>query len=360
MREALRSRGSVVENASYSENQAEERMCLFFPGLSATKPAMHAPLGIHNALEGEYGPGNVITFSSAVSSDKPDRDHFSKMADAVMRYAKSGPVDIVMHSLGMTEFLYVKKIIKKRDRNFFRDPRVKENIHFVKIGESGSSKGISERFSYLREVMQLNAHVEMKTIYAFPPDGVSPSQVNEIFPGQSNKVKGFRVAPFSDATNNHEFLSEQEIATKAARDAQIRAALAKKDFAKARAINEQRSEELRPAVHAVFEGSPSARDAKKKRIKLGGFRGLRLLLTALGNRPRKFFQKLKDIGYRVSSLVPELDPIVDILRSSEFYKNEQDARKHIRVVESSPHDGIALQGEKWAKDIRDSRELQAA
>ncbi len=350
MKEALIERGHPAEKMGNFDVAKPQRYCVFIPGLGATQADMHAKFGIHTALVAKYGEGNVSTFNSVVSSDKPDPEHFSKIADVIMTQAKIGPIDIVMHSLGSTEFLYIKKIIKKRDKNFFRDPQVKANIRLEKIGESGNSIGLRERITFAKDVARINSDTRLKTPYAFPIKDVAFSKVTEIFSRKSNKRTGYTAIPFENARTNENFLTPQEKAAKNTYDIKLGSALAENKLKKAKRIGKQRDRMLKKPLRAVFAGTPQ-RSTEKKRIQIGGFQGVRVLLRALGNKPIRELRKLYHEGFTVDSLVPEFD-ILPINRVVKFYDTEQDAKKHTRVMQGAPHEAFALQVDLWADALK--------
>ena len=248
--------------------------------------------------------------------------------------------------------MYVKKLIAKMDKTFFENPSVKENLQFLKIGESGSSRGPISRIKYLWNVLRLKSKRDVKTLYAFPAKEVTPAEVTLVYPRQSNKTSEYKTIRFTNPRSNDEFLTPEEQAGKATNDKNFHEAAAKEEYPKARKIGKERGDILREPLEAVFEGTPE-RDTTKKRLKLGGFRGIRILLRALGSKPMRELRKLYAKGYKVYSFVSEFDRIVTDRRSAKFYRDKLKAKQNMRIIEGSPHDGVALQADVWANATKD-------
>ena len=340
----------TAENLGSPEGDKTLRHCLFIPGILSTKEAMFAQYGMNNALVQEYGEGNVTTFNSAVSTDEPNHNRYKELADVIMDRAPKGPLDIVLYSLGATEFLFAKKIIKKRDKNFFKDPQVQSNIHFVKIAESGSSIGFIERMRYVREVLKIRKGEPLESLYAFPPQDVPFAKLRTIFSSKSNHGMAYQTIPFESRGTNEAFLTSQDIYVRTEHDKSLGEAVAHNDVSAAQKISKQRRLALDAPTQGVLAGTPGEQAIKGK-IKLGGWQGLRLLWNAIGSKPMRHLKDLYQMGYPVTSLVPEFDLLTTAFKSSRFYNSITDTAKYLRVMEGATHDGVYLQVREWAKAI---------
>jgi hypothetical protein len=349
MKEALATRPSVGEIRSSLIANHEKPLLIFLSGMGGTQKDLDSEYGIRKAYEREYDEGNVITVRGAISSDHRDpRRDFKMVADTIVSQASKRPIHLVMHSIGTTSFMYIKKIIEKMNKKFFHDPQIMNNLQLLKIGESGSSRGPISRIKYIWNVLRLNRRKDIKTHYAFPVKEVKPSVITTVFAKKSNKYSEYETISNENPASHDDFLTPQEKAAKETTDTEFRSAVASMDYARARRVSKERGNILRRPLQAVFEGSPSSA-ATKRRLKLGGFRGLRILFRAIGSKPMREIRRLLRMGYRVPSLVSEFEEIVKPKQAAWIYKDKMEASENIRIMEGSSHDGVALQAEEWAK-----------
>lgn len=347
-----------LEQRSVNGAEKSPRHCIIIPGIQATKKGMFGPLGIHNAFVEQYGDENVTTFTSLISTDNPNPQHFDEIADAIMERGRMGPLDIVMLSLGSTDFAVpVYKRILRKDRHFFEDPQVKEHINFYIKSGSGSSKGM-DRIAYPIRFIRLVRDVGLDTVYAFPPEGISASDLTKINAHRSNKRPEYITVPFLEnekVRTNEEFLNLQEREAKNGSDSQLRSAKSKMNYRQARKIIKNRKKILEAPLQDVYDGTPNSR-TKKERLKIGGIRGAALLIRALGSKSRRRLIKLFKEGYPAYTIISEFEQLIPIKRAEKFYRNKEDAKRYIRVIEGSTHTGDALQAGILAKTIFELRE----
>ena len=102
MKERLATNPPAVETASLKRNDKPQPYGVFIAGLGGARDALYEKEGIHNAYAEVYGPGNFTTFPGAISSDRPEADHFNAIADTIVTEAPRRPVHVIMHSLGTT------------------------------------------------------------------------------------------------------------------------------------------------------------------------------------------------------------------------------------------------------------------
>lgn len=359
MKEGVAVLPARAESTGISEARKPRRHCLYIPGILTTEDATFGKSGMYKALIGQYGEGNVTTFNSAISTDYPSYYRYYEMAEVIMERAPKEPLDIVLYSLGATEFLKVKKIIKRRNKKFFRDPQVKANIHFIKIGESGASRGPIERLRYVREALKLRKGHPLESLYAFPPDGVSPEKITTIYARESNKRPDYPTIPLTATAENTIFLTEREQVFKKEADGALQRAVARKDFYAARRISKLRRRMLDEPVQAVLAGDTERKTAKQK-IKIGGLQGVHLLWNAIGGKPMRHLRRLYREGYGVSSLIAEFDRLTTAAKSARFYANAGESKRHLSIVEGAPHDGNILRVNDWAKAIFSRRVTKPA
>jgi len=339
------------------EMQPAKTRCVYISGLSGNTKGLEGKNGIKDALEAQYGTGNVTTYGSIVSSDKPDRERYAKMADTIMSGAKSGRLDLILHSLGVSEFVYIKRAIKKRDKHFFDEATVKNNLRLVKIAESGNFKGVRERIDYLKENARLGKHLGAEAMYAFPVEGVSGATMSKMFAPPENRAHGYEIVPFTETQTNSEYLLDADKKTKSEYDAAITNVLIHNNLDEAARVAEMRATALQEPLQAVFDTNPKRekRDGKVVLTRKGVF----TLARALSNQPTRVLRRLRHGGIQIDTIQAELDRVTKLPRAVRFYGSEAEAKKNVTVMHASPHSGIALQPGEWARVIKATGEKAA-
>lgn len=337
------------------------RSCVFIPGMQANHSGMRAEFGINKALQRFYGKDKVLTFNSIVSTDSPFPKRFAFMADKIMAKAAEGPLDIAVHSLGATELRKVIKAIKKKNKNFFKNPELKKNLRFILIGPSGFNKSALDKLKYARNIARINGKKEkgFETLDAFRPTTISSGELSLIFRADSNKREGVAVYQAKNNQENVIFLSSKLRKALADHDKELAGAIKKNDTHKASQLVKKRAEDAAESLQQVFEGAPMKRKGKAK-TQIGGVAGLGVLLEAAGSKPMRTLRKLADEGYQVDFLVPEFDFIVPIDKIEKFNKKQNSKKARLAVVETSSHPGFGLQAKHYGEIIFSSRKQALA
>lgn len=345
------------ETLSSREGNPKKRHCIFIPGMQATNAWMNAEMGIGQGLVKAYGEGNVTIFNSIISTDTPNKKRFEQMSTAIKKQVQQGGVDIAVHSLGVAELSYVLRMIRKdkEDPTYFDDQKVKDNLRIVVIGPSGFNKGLKDKFDYARQVSALNGRKAkgFDALTAFPPKGVTPEQLTEIFSDSSNITEGFRVVPFMPDRTNIEFLSQKDKEMLNVYDKELQDLVLlnwKKDLEEAA---EERAGVVKGPLQQVFEGTPVKDRSPRGRVRVGGITGLGILIRAAGKKPMEELQAMAKMGYQVDFLVPEYDFVVPLQKVMKFFEGqESEAKKHVEIMQQSSHPAISLQSEIYGRAIR--------
>lgn len=337
----------------------EPTRCLFISGMNGNTKGIEGKHGIKESLEGEYGQGNVLTFGSIVSADKPQKDRYKKMADFVMDNARQGRVDLVMHSLGVAEFVYLRREIRRRDKGFFKDETVKKNLRLVKIAESGGLKGMKERVSFLRENKRLLSDLGAEAMYALPVKGVSDADLKKMYPTPDDTSVKYKTVSHPELRRtNDECVIEDERARKDLYDHILPSTIQDGDYVGAALTAKNRATDLKDSLQTVFDANPDGED-RDTGIHLS-WRGLATVARALGNKQTRIMRRMYRSGITVDTLRPGIDRVTTLKTAGRIYSSESEQQEHITVVAASPHSGIGLQPGEWARVIKSTGEKKAA
>jgi hypothetical protein len=353
----------IADRLATPETNSDNRHCIFIPGMQATNAGMQSEMGIGAGLVKAYGPDNVTTFNSVVSTDTPNAERFSQIASTIKERVRDGGVDIAVHSLGAAELSKVLKTMRKEDPGYFDDPKVKENLRFVLIGPSGFNKGLKEKFRYAKNILVINSKRAkgFDALTAFPPKGVTPEQLTQTFAADSNVREDLPLEQFAAPRTNEEFLSDADKEVLEQYDTDLQALVASSDLEKAQENVGDRAAAVAESLQQVYEGTPVKDEGPKSKTRMGGRAGLGILIRAAGKKPMEEFHTLAVKGYQVDFLVPEYDFVVPLEKVMKFFNGrEGDAKRHIRVIQQSSHPGFALQPELYGKAIKDSNGSSAS
>src|SRR5882724_1309688 len=341
----------VEARSQRTETEPKPRHCLFIPGMNATNSGIAAELGIGPSLANAYGGvENVSVFNSIISTDKPNIERFTKMANVIKEYSETG-LDIVIHSLGAAELYKVIQLLKREDPKFFKDQKRKENLHFVMIGPSGSSKGLKERITYPFRVLGGATDMQYSAMTAFPIQSISPEALTKVNSDVSNKRDDIPTIPFQNFRTNKEYLNDAEHAMLLTYDAKLQQAYEREDIKEAKRVIKARTKAIHRPLQQVFEGTTVISTEKPGRRIIGGRQGLGVILRAFGKKPMEEFMRLSDMGYQVDYLVPEFDTVKPLEKIVRLFQG-RDTALRVNVIESSGHAGIGLQPDLYARAIK--------
>ncbi len=338
--------------------RAEGGQLFYIGGIYSTNKRRTGDIALGETLDGAHGPENVVFNNSIVSKDVPIPDRFDGMATDFMTRVQQGPLDVVVLSLGSTEFWRVIKIVRKKDKNFFDKDNdvVKRNLRIIIIGGSGFSKGIKDKLSYARAVKRMKDGMTLDGLTLFPPVGIEPEEISTVLSDVSNAREGVPLVTFRGKSRADRYLSKGEQAILEVLDADLRTTLDVNDIARARQIVKERELLTVDGVHQVFEGSPDPK-YKAEKMRYGGINGVRALIRAAGSKPMKEFMRLHRDGFKVKYYIPEYDYMVPFRRIAKVFKGREDEiPKRVHTMQLYSHAGMLLQPEEFVDAIIQSQD----
>lgn len=342
-----------VERIQVPERQAPiPRHLLYIPGLTVTHRDINHT--VRTKFEEKWGRDNVTLLNSAVSTDPRDPGRLQQMDDTIVGHAEGG-LDIVLGSLGVTEFWKAMKRINKKHPGFFDRDEVKKNTRFVLIGPSGFSKGVKEKVRYAKyQLSGINQEDEKgrEALSVFPPtDTEVPSeQLTHMLAPYSNRSEGFTMLPDTEINLNREGnFTDQELDTLAALNNELFAAVTDGDQntfdihmrKRGRAI--MRGGELEAPMRLAHHGIANPDElTQMQMLKHAG-----LLIRAGGKYPMLEFQKLLEKGFDITFVIPLYDVAVTVDKAVEFFGDIDTAQAHTRIVPIGTHPSFHVQSESF-------------
>jgi hypothetical protein len=339
-----------IHNA-HTENLSSnpKRHCIFISGMGGFHDGLS---GIRKGLKEAYGgEENITVFNSIFSPDQPNPHRFEQIANSIAYHLEkeNGQLDIIVHSLGAAELYNALKVLKRSDKNYFKNAERNKNLHIILVGPSGSSANYTEKTRYLKNVIRM-ARKEMTntplgtkshtlergilSLTQFPAKNIPDiaEKTRKVLPEfWSNRHDGISDIPFKAERDNNEYLSDDQRELTAL-DAKLNDTTSNEEI---RDFIRQRGEIVRSSIEPLWSaahepGTTPSTEPLKPHIRAKGL--FKTIFRGLGNEPIKKFQELAKKGIRISWLVPEYD-IVPIKRVLRFYDKLDDkkAADHMQV-----------------------------